>query len=198
MIGLGEPREVRAGVVDGSYFDVVGLHPVLGRLIGPQDDGPKADGVVVLTYRFWTTTLKKDPSVIGKTVRLGSIGDRSATIIGVLEPCVPYPQDTEIIANVVTSPHHLSATMVTGRIHRMTELFGRLAPGATLDQARAELRSVYSAMKKDHPEGYAQEANFQIEAKLLRDQITSGARTVLLVLLAAAALVFIIACSNVA
>ena len=126
MIGLGEPRSIRGGVVGGTYFDVMGLHPVLGRLIGPQDDGPKADGVVVLTYRFWVNSLHKDPTVIGKTVRLGSIGDRSATIIGVLEPCVPYPQDTEIIANVVTSPHHLSATMVTGRIHRMTELFGRL------------------------------------------------------------------------
>jgi predicted permease len=80
----------------------------------------------------------------------------------------------------------------------MTELFGRLAPGATLDQARAELSSAYSAMKKDHPEAYAQEANFQIGTKLLRDQITSGARTVLLVLLAASGLVFIIACSNVA
>jgi predicted permease len=198
MIGLGEPRSIQGGVVSGTYFDVMGLHPVLGRLIGPQDDGPKAAGVVVLTYRFWTTALHKDPSVIGKTVRLGSIGDRSATIIGVLEPCVPYPQDTEIISNIVTSPHHLSATMVTGRIHRMTELFGRLAPGVTLDQARAELRSVYSAMKKDHPEAYAQEADFQIGTKLLRDQITSGARTVLLVLLAASALVFIIACCNVA
>jgi len=198
MIGLGEPRSIRGGVVGGTYFDVMGLRPVLGRLIGPQDDGPKAAGVVVLTYRFWTTALHKDPSVLGKTVRLGSIGDRSATIIGVLEPCVPYPQDTEIISNVVTSPHHLSATMVTGRIHRMTEVFGRLAPGATLDQARAELSSVYSAMKKDHPEAYAQEANFQIGARLLRDEITSGARTVLLVLLAASGLVFIIACSNVA
>jgi len=198
IIGLGEPRSIRGGVVGGTYFDVMGLHPVLGRLIGPQDDGPKAAGVVVLTYRFWSTALHKDPTVIGKTVRLGSIGDRSATIIGVLEPCVPYPQDTEIIANVVTSPHHLSATMVTGRIHRMTEIFGRLAPGATLDQARAEFRSVYSAMKKDHPEAYSREANFQIEAKLLKEQITSGARTVLLVLLAASGLVFIIACSNVA
>jgi putative ABC transport system permease protein len=198
MIGLGEPRSIQGGVVGGTYFDVMGLHPVLGRLIGPQDDGPNAAGVVVLTYRFWTNSLHKDPSVLGKTVRLGSIGDRSATIIGVLEPCVPYPQDTEIIANVVTSPHHLSATMVTGRIHRMTELFGRLAPGVTLDQARAELLSVYSAMKKDHPEAYSQEADFRIGAKLLRDQITSGARTVLLVLLAASALVFIIACSNVA
>ncbi len=198
MIGLGEPRSIRGGVVSGTFFDVMGLHPVLGRLIGPQDDGPKAAGVVVLTYRFWTNTLHKDPSVIGKTVRLGSIGDRSATIIGVLEPCVPYPEDTEIIANVVTSPHHLSATMVTGRVHRMTELFGRLAPGITLDQARAELGSVYSTMKKDHPEAYAAQADFQIGAKLLRDQITSGARTVLLVLLAASALVFIIACCNVA
>src|SRR5256886_4795666 len=59
MIGLGEPREVRAGVVDGPYFDVVGLHPVLGRLIGPQDDGPKAAGVVVLTYHFWSIIFKK-------------------------------------------------------------------------------------------------------------------------------------------
>jgi predicted permease len=198
MVGLGEPRSIQGGVIGGSFFDVMGLHPVLGRLIGPQDDGPNAAGVVVLTYRFWATSLGKDPSVIGKIIRLGSIGDRSATIIGVLEPCVPYPQETEIIGNVVTSPHHLSATMVTGRVHRMTELFGRLAPGATLDQARTELRSVYSTMKKDHPEAYSRKANFQIGAWPFRDEVTSGARTVLLVLLAASALVFIIACSNVA
>jgi predicted permease len=198
MVGLGEPRSIQGGVVSGTFFDVMGLHPVLGRLIGPQDDGPNAAGVVVLTYRFWATALGKDPSVIGKTVRLGSIGERSAKIIGVLEPCVPYPQDTEIISNIVTSPHHLSATMVTGRIHRMTELFGRLAPGATLDQARAELRTVYSAMKKDHPDAYSQQADYRIEARMFRDEITSGARDVLLVLLAASALVFVIACCNVA
>src|SRR6266403_2187658 len=178
----------------------MGLHPVLGRLIGPQDDGPKAAGVVVLTYRFWATNLGKDPSVLGKTVRLdsGLMGDRSGTVIGVLEPSIPYPQDTELIANIVTSPHHLSATMVTGRVHRMTELFGRLAPGVTLDQARAELRTVYATMKKDHSDAYSTQGDYRIDAKLLRDQITSGARNVLLVLLAASGLVFIIACSNVA
>src|SRR3984893_12541888 len=72
MVGLGEPREVRAGVVGGSYFDVMGLHPVLGRLLGPQDDGPNAAGAAVLIYRFWTSSLKSDPSVIGKNVRLGT------------------------------------------------------------------------------------------------------------------------------
>jgi putative ABC transport system permease protein len=198
MIGLGEPREVQGGVVGGTYFEVMGLHPVLGRLVGPQDDGQNAAGVIVLTYRFWSTVYKKDPSVIGKTVRLSSIGDRSATVIGVLEPCVPYPADTEIIGNVVTSPHHLSATMVTGRVHRMTELFGKLAPGATLDQARTELRTVYASMQKDHAEAYPDNGGYRVDARMLRDQITSGARTVLLVLLAASGLVFIIACSNVA
>jgi predicted permease len=198
MIGLGEPREVRAGVVGGNYFDVMGLRPVMGRLIGPRDDGPSAAGVVVLTYRFWVNALKSDPAVMGKVVRLGSFGARTATVIGVLEPCVPYPTETEIIANVVTSPHHLSATMVTGRIHRMTELFGRLAPGATLEEARAELQTAHAAMKKDHADAYPPKAEFRIGAMPLRDEITSKARTVLWVLLAASALVFVIACSNVA
>ena len=195
MVGLGEPREVRSGVVGGSYFEVMGLHPVLGRLLDARDDGPNAAGAAVLTYRFWTTVLKSDPSVIGKTVRLDT---RTATIVGVLEPSVPYPAETEIIANVVTSPHHLSATMVTGRVHRMTELFGRLAPGTNLEQARAELRAVHGAIVKEHPADYPATADFRIEAVRLRDQITSRARTVLLVLLAASALVFVIACSNVA
>jgi predicted permease len=198
MVGLGEPRVVHGGVVSGNYFDVMGLRPVLGRLVGPQDAGADAPGVIVLTYRFWSTVYKKDSSVIGKTVRLSSLGDRSATVIGVLEPSVPYPAETEIIGNLVISPHHLSATMVTGRIHRMTELFGKLAPGATLDQARSELRTVYASMEKDHPDAYPDNGGYRIDAKMLRDQITSGARTVLLVLLAASGLVFIIACSNVA
>ena len=195
MVGLGEPRVVRSGVVGGSYFEVMGLRPVLGRLIDATDDGPSAAGAVVLTHRFWTTTLGSDPAVLGKTVRLG---ERSATIIGVLQPSVPYPSETEIMANVVTSPHHLDATMVDGRVHRMTELFGRLAPGADVDAARAELRAVHRAAVQSHPEAYPKDADFRIDAVRLRDQITSSARTVLLVLLAAAALVFVIACSNVA
>jgi putative ABC transport system permease protein len=200
MVGLAEPREVQAGVVGGTYFEVMGLKPVLGRLIGPQDDGPKAAGVVVLTYNFWSSALHRDPNVLGKTVRLGSgpIGTRTGTVIGVLEPSIPYPAETEIIANIVTSPHHLSATMQDGRVHRMTELFGRLAPGVTIEQAQADLRTAYGSMVSQHPEAYGKQADFQISARLLRDQITSGARTVLLILLAASGLVFVIAVSNVA
>jgi putative ABC transport system permease protein len=199
IVGLGTPREIPAGVVDGNYFEVMGLRPVLGRLLTRSDDGPNATGAVVLTYKFWRESLHSDPHVLGKTVRLESaMGARSAVIVGVLEPSVPYPVATEIIANVVTSPHHLSATMVTGREHRMTEVFARLASGATLDGARAELQTVYSAMTSAHPETYKPEDHYKIEVTRMHDQINSRANTVLWVLFAASGLLFVIASSNVA
>jgi predicted permease len=197
--GFGQTREIHAGVVDGNYFEVMGLKPVLGRLLDARDDGPNAAGAVVLTYKFWVTTLHSDPNVIGKVIRLGSMMQvRSATIVGVLEPSIPYPAETELIANIVTSPHHLSATMVQGREHRMTDVFGRLAPGASLNSARAELRAVYGAMTAAHPEVYKPQYHFQIEARRLREQINAHASTVLWLLFGASGLLFVIACSNVA
>jgi putative ABC transport system permease protein len=199
IVGLGTPREIPAGVVDGNYFEVMGLKPVLGRLLGPGDDGPNAPGAVVLTYHFWRTQLHSDPSVLGKMVRLESCcGARSATIVGVLEPSVPYPVETEIIANVVTSPHHLSATMVAGREHRMTEVFARLAPGATVEGATAELRTVHSAMVAAHPEVYKPEDHYRIDVTRMHDQINARANTILWILFAASGLLFVIASSNVA
>jgi predicted permease len=111
---------------------------------------------------------------------------------------VPYPVATEIIANVVTSPHHLSATMVTGREHRMTEVFARLAPGATLEAARSELRTRYAAIMAAHPEVYKSADHFKIDVTRMHDQINARANTILWVLFAASGLLFVIACSNVA
>jgi len=196
LAGLGlDPRTVKAGVVGGDFFEVMGLRPLLGRLLTRRDDSPTAPGVAVLTYRFWTTTLASDPTVVGRTIRLGP---GKATIVGVLEPSVPYPADTELIANIVTSPHHLGATMVTNRAHRMTELFGRLSTGVSLEEARAELIAAHAAMVRQHPDAYAADTEMQLSVSRLRDQIAAPVRPVLLMLLAAAGVVFIIACSNVA
>jgi len=189
------PRLVSAGVVNGSFFEVMGLRPVLGRLLSPEDDGPAAAPVAVLTHKFWTTTFGGDPSVIGKTINLGT---RSATVIGVLEPSVAYPVETELIANVVTSPHHLGATMNFDRTHRMTELFGRLAPGMSIDAARAELTAIHASIVSAHPEAYSARANVQLRVTTLRNQLVAPARTILLLLLASAGIVFVIACANVA
>ena len=197
MIGFGrEPRLVRAGVVNGAFFEVMGLRPLLGRLLTPADDGPAAAGAAVLTHRFWKDVLNSDPTVVGQTIRLGST--TAATVVGVLEPSVPYPTETQIIANMVTSPHHLGATMNTDRKHRMTDLFARLTPDTTVEAARAELTGVHTAILGEFPEAYSPQARLQLEVRTLQEQIASPARTILLVLMAAAAIVFIIACSNVA
>jgi predicted permease len=195
LLEPGEPRLVHAGVVSGSFFEVMGLRPVLGRLLSSADDGESAASAVVLTHRFWKTVYNADPNVVDRPIRLGS---RVSTIVGVLEPSVPYPANTEIIANMVTSAHHMGATMQRDRTHRMTELFGRLKPEVTVEAARAELTAAFDAMVKAYPEAYATRAHHQLSVTPLRDQITAPARTVLLVLLAAAGVVFIIACSNVA
>jgi len=196
LIGFGqEPRSVTSGVVNGTFFDVMGLHPVLGRLLNRGDDGKDAAGAVVLTHRFWTGVLHGDSSVVGKTIR---VGPGTATVVGVLEPSAPYPAETQVIANLVTSPHHLGATMENDRGHRMTELFGRLAPGATLEEARAELTAAHAAMMKANAEAYSTKARVGLRVTTLRDQLVSPARPILLLLLAAAAVVFVIACSNVA
>jgi predicted permease len=195
VVGLGEPRQIRGGVVTGNYFDVMGLRAARGRLLNTSDDGPAAAAVVVLTHQFWSGALRSDPGVIGKTIRLGA---RSAQIVGVLEPSLPYPAATEVIANLASSPHHLGATMSSDRQHRMTEVFARMTPSATLASTRQELESAYRSMTAAHAEAYPSTAKFGVGMVLLREQLTSNARTIMIVLFAAAVLIFVIACSNVA
>src|SRR3954462_3375788 len=88
--------------------------------------------------------------------------------------------------------------MVTGREHRMTEVFGRLTPVANVEGTRQELLSAYASIKSDHSEAYPAQAAFSVRLLPLREQLTSNARTVLLVLFGASLLIFVIACSNVA
>ena len=194
VVGLGEPQQLRAGIVGGDYFNVIGLRPKLGRLLDRGDDGSSAAGAVVLTYKFWQS-LGADASVVGRAVR---VGNRAATVVGVLEPAPAYPEDTEIIVNTVTSPHHLSATMVTDRKHRMTDLFGRLARGQSLEAAQRELDVLLSAQIAANPGDYEKAGQFAIRAVPLKRQMTARARTVLFLLLGTSGLVLLFACANVA
>ena len=185
---------VQTAVISGNYFEVMGLQPVLGRLTAARDDGASATPVAVLSYQFWTEHFGGDSRVLGRTVRLN---DKVATIVGVVEPAPQYPQPTDVYVNTVTSPHHLSATMVTMRAHRMTELFARLAPGASVDQARAEIERVGSNLFRDHPEAYEKAAKYEISVTPLRDAENARASLTFWLLMGAAAFVLLIACANV-
>jgi len=195
LVDNDQPVHIQAGIVSGNYFKVMGLSPLLGRVTNEHDDGPAAPPVSVLTHEFWMEHFGGDPKVIGKTVR---INDMVSTIVGVVQREPHYPQRTDVFVNTVTSPHHLSATMKQGRTHRMTEVFGRLAPNATVEQARAEIKGISAHVFADHPEAYEKAARYAIDVNPLRVAINERASLTLWLLMGAAGFVLLIACANVA
>ena len=195
MVDKDQPVHIQAGVISGNYFDVMGLAMVLGRSTNARDDGPAAPPVSVLSHQFWMEHFGGDPNVIGRTVR---INDMVSTIVGVVQRAPHYPQRTDVFVNMVTSPHHLSATMKQGRTHRMTEVFGRLAPNATVEQARAELKSISANVFNSHPEAYEKASRYEIAVNQLRVALNERASLTLWLLMGAAGFVLLIACANVA
>jgi putative ABC transport system permease protein len=195
MVGHDEPVQVTTGIVSGNFFDVMGVVPVLGRLVDERDDGPSAPPVTVLSYEYWQDAFGGDPEVIGTTVRVNT---KPSTIIGVLQPVPDYPQETDIFVNVVTSPHHLDATMVYGRTHRMTGVFARLAEGATIEEAQTEIDRISERVHAANPEAYEEAAGYRVVVASLQDVLTARAKSTLALLMGTAAFVLIIACASVA
>jgi predicted permease len=135
-----------------------------------------------------------DPSIVGKQLRMDG---QSATVIGVLEPAPFYPNRADALMNMVISPHHTSALMVQGRTHRMTTVVARLAPGATLQQARAEVGAVHARMQREYKESYDPGSHFRAAVIPYKEVLGESARTTIWLLMAAALFVMIIAAANV-
>ncbi|MGD8872808.1 MAG: ABC transporter permease, partial [Gemmatimonadota bacterium] len=195
LTARGEPQQVLAGIVSGNFFQVMGLGPEVGRVLDTGDDGEAAAPVIVLTYDYWMRAFGGDPEVVDETVDLGG---RAATIVGVVQQAPHYPQRTDIIVNMVTSPHHLSATMVHGRTHRMTEVFGRLAAGATVEQVQSEVDRIQSRIHAEYPDAYEEAAGYDVSVSPLVDVLTERATGTIYLLWTTAAFVLLIACASVA
>ena len=195
MLGYDAPRLVRAGIVTGNYFEVMGLSATLGRTVGIEDAGEGAPAVIVLSDAYWRSAFGADPGIIGTTVEMNG---RIATFVGVAEPAPPYPEATDIYVNLATSPHHLDASMSHDRRHRMTEVFARLAPAATVESLRTEVSTITASIHEEYPEAYAATSGFDVTVTPLKTQLTARARPTLLLLLGTAFFVLIIACANLA
>jgi len=186
---------INAGLVTGNYFEVMGLRPVLGRLTDPRDDGPGVPPVAVLTHEGWMKRFGGDTGIVGKQVRLDN---QSVTVIGVLQPAPFFPGRVEALLNMVISPHHLSAQMVEGRTHRMTEMVARLAPSASLEQARSQVAAVSSRIQREFKDAYDPGSNHRIAVIPFREVLGERARLTLWLLMGVAAFVMIISAANVA
>ncbi len=186
---------IDVGLVTGNYFEVMGLSPILGRLTRSTDDGPGVPPVMVLTHAFWMKRFGGDSSIIGRQVR---IDDNSVTVIGVVQPAPFFPLRVDALLNMVVSKHHLSAQMILGRTHRMTEVIARLAPGATLDRARAEVATVDARIQREFADAYDPASHYRVAVVPFKTAIGQNAQLTLLLLMAAAAFVMIISAASVA
>jgi putative ABC transport system permease protein len=195
MVTDHDATRFQAGLVTGNYFTVMGLSPIIGRSFDGRDDGPAAAPVIMLTREFWQTRFGGDPAIIGRVLH---ISGKAVTVVGVLQSAPSFPQRIDAFMNMVNSEHHLSALMVTGRTHRMTEMIARLAPGATVEQARSEVASITRKAHLDHPDAYDAGSGYRVTLTPFRDALGEDAQLTLWLLMGAAAFVLVIACANVA
>ena len=193
--GEKEASRISVGLVTGNYFKVMGLSSVAGRLLDDSDDGTAVSPVMVLTYEYWMKHFGGDRSVIGRKV---TVDNKPVTIVGIVQAAPTFPQRMDALMNMVISEHHTSALMVQGRTHRMTEMIARLAPGATVEQARTEVKTIRDRVQNAYPESYDKNSGYKVTLTPFQEVLGEKARVTLWLLMGAAAFVMIISCANVA
>ncbi|MCC6319645.1 MAG: ABC transporter permease [Gemmatimonadaceae bacterium] len=193
----GERDAVRmqVGLVTGNYFSVMGLSPILGRPLNDGDDGTGVPPVIVLTHDYWLRRFGGDSGIVGKTIR---VDNRAVEVVGVLQPAPTFPERMDAIMNMVISEHHTSAMMVHGRSHRMTDMIARLAPGATIEQARTEAATIRKRVQAEFTQDYDPNSNYRVTVSPFQEVLGERARLTLYLLMGAAAFVMIISAANVA
>jgi putative ABC transport system permease protein len=190
-----DATQIDVGLVTGNYLAVMGLRPILGRPFNDADDGAGAAPVIMLAHDYWQSHFYGDSGIVGKALR---VGGRPVEVIGVLQPAPFFPGRIDALMNMSISEHHVSAMMVQGRTHRMTEMIARLAPETTVEQARAEVVRIVSRVHADHPETYDAASGYTVTVTPLKEVLGRDARLTLFLLMGAAGFVLVIACANVA
>jgi putative ABC transport system permease protein len=194
LLGSGDPRRVRTGVVSANFFDVLEVKPELGRLFRAADETPGADAVLVLSHDYWRT-LGSDPKIVGRRFEMN---DRVHTVVGVLPPIPQYPQENDVYMPSTACPFRNRPNVLENRRARMLGAFARVAPGTTLAQAQAEVEGVSRRLRAAYPDAFARESDSHVVLSPLKEDLVRRARPTFLVLLATVALVLLIACANVA
>ncbi len=142
ITGTDDARPVQVAEMTASGFDVSSGRPLLGRVLSPADEAPDAPPVVVLGYELWKTRFAGDGAIVGKSVK---VGDRYATVVGVMPEGFAFP-----IAHDLWMPLRWQAADEAPREGPGITIFGRLAPGATMERAKSELATLGKRAAVDH------------------------------------------------
>jgi predicted permease len=198
LLKRGEPDRVAAGVVSPNFFDVLGIKPALGRTFVPTDDDHGAEAVLVLGHSYWQTKFGADPGIVGQVFEMN---DRPHRVVGVLPPVPHYPNEVDVYMPTEACPFRSAAEQNIERNRRAfsaLQVFGLLQPGASPETAATEVATVAQRWQQDFPQIYRPALGFQARTANVLEQLTSGAREMLLILMGTTGLVLLLACANVA
>ena len=197
VLGRGDPHRATGGLVTPNFFQLLGARPQLGRMLVAADLGKSAPPVAVLTHAYWQRVFGSDPAAVGQMLDLTV---RKALIVGVLEPGAHYAtqRKQDFYVNYAANNHYMSASMQDERVHRMTDVYARLAPGATAGAAQAELRQIAARLHESYPAAYPKSRGFDTVVTPWKDELTAKAKPTLMILFVTTIFVLVIACANVA
>ncbi|MGH7574333.1 MAG: ABC transporter permease, partial [Longimicrobiales bacterium] len=195
--GVGDATVLGTTVVDVEYFDVFGVRPVLGRRFTFEETEPAGSDVVLLSHELWQSRFSGDPDVIGQRFRFIGYAHEDREVIGVLPPGHQPPSGERADLWI---PLHLAAGrgVTADSSWYVNEVVARLEPGATIEEADAEMRALAAGLRDEYPGLIESESIAAASAIALRDSLVGGATITLWLLLGAVGPVLLIACGNLA
>jgi predicted permease len=191
LTGLTQPERIRAGYVTPEFFDLLQVHPTLGRSFVPEEGQAGRNCVVLLSHGIWERRFGADPGIVGRTI---SLNTAPYEVIGVLPRGFDFTVPGYFHQVEVWTPQVLSRDN-SKRGYNYLRVLARLKPGVTLSEARADLAIIGQHLQKQYPDV---DSGTSTKLVPLQEQIVGDVRKVLLILLGAVAFVLLIACANVA
>ncbi|HEY7289725.1 MAG TPA: ABC transporter permease [Vicinamibacterales bacterium] len=188
LIGAGEPLRIEGAQVDADLFPTLRVTPLIGRLFTRDDDRPGAPGTIILSYRLWQTQFGGVHSIVGQQLMLDS---EAYTVIGIMPQDFRFPS-AEVL---YWSPVRFTEEAYQDRTDNWHYAVGRLRPGVSIEQARAELDVLAAQTRQQYP---AENKNVNTNVIRLSDEVSQQSQRLLLALCGAAACVLLIACANLA
>ena len=185
LTGTGEPVSVFGYEFSHNTFDLLGIHPMLGRAFTADEDQYGKNNVVVLGHPLWVRVFNSDRSIVGRSV---TFSGKPYTVVGVMPP--EFRSAAEMWA-----PIGMSSADFQDRRSRYLRPIARLRDGVTAEQAQRELNAVAAELEKQHPDT---NAKWRVELRSVKDDTVGDIRPVLLALFSAVVLLLLIACTNVA
>ena len=186
-IGDSGPVMLTGATVSWDLFDLLRVAPAIGRSFRAEEDVPGKNTVIVISHGLWQRVFGQDPSVVGRAVTLSGV---PVTVVGVMPPGFAFPG----AAIDYWRPIAINPTNATRGGHFLS-VIARRKPGVTVEQARAEMKTIAERLAVQYPKNSANES---AEVRSLHEETVGGVRTALLTLLGAVAVVILIACANVA